>query len=73
MIGALRVKRVGTLQLTSYGITVITRYVYAEGVFDYLRLYIRTVIRILYIPSEPRFGDQYLYCSGIDFCLKVIF
>ena len=46
---------------------------YAEGVFDYLRLYIWTVIRILYIPSEPRFGDQYLYCSGIDFCLKAIF
>ena len=27
----------------------------------------------LYIPSEPRFGDQYLHCSGIDFYLKPIF
>ena len=46
---------------------------YAEGVFDYLRLYIWTVIRTLYIPSEARFGDQYLHCAGIDFFLKAIF
>ena len=32
-----------------------------------------TITRTLYIPSEPRFGDQYLHCSGIDFCLKAIF
>ena len=46
---------------------------YAKGVFDYLRLYTWTVTRTLSIPSEPRFGDQYLHCSGIDFCLKAIF
>ena len=46
---------------------------YAEGVFDYLRLYTWAVTRTLYIPSEPRFRDQYLHCSGIDFCLKAIF
>ena len=46
---------------------------YAEGVFDYLLLYIWAFTRTLYIPSEPMFGDQYLHCSGIDSCLKAIF
>ena len=40
MMTVLLFKRVGTLQLSGYGITVITRYVcYARVVFDYLRLY----------------------------------
>ena len=39
MMTVLLFKQVGTLQLSSYGITVITRLSYAEGVFDYLRLY----------------------------------
>ena len=38
MMTVLLFKRVGTLQLSSYGITEITDS-YAAGVFDYLRLY----------------------------------
>ena len=72
MINVLLFKRVGTLQLSSYGITVITRYV-CWGRIWLLTSIIWTVIRTLYIPSKPRFVDQYLHCSGIDFCLNAIF
>ena len=72
MMTVLLFKQVGTLQLSSYGITE-SRDSYAEGVFDYSRLYTWAVTRTLYIPNEPRFGDQYLHCSGIDFRLKAIF